>query len=98
MRNECIVMRITGIVHAQGIENPLFQKLLVWVAGNLFQNRAQQEVSRVAVIESGSRRKLQIAAAILLGKIFDAVFCSAGRSFEKTRSRYEIGDTRSVRE
>src|ERR1041385_2832114 len=91
-------MRVTGIVHAKGREDPIFQEPFIRTTGNLLENCTQQKVARVAVMELRSGFKFQIPTAILLGEVFDAVRCSAGWSIQETRSKYKIRDTRSVRE
>src|SRR5450755_244411 len=91
-------MRVTRIVHAKRREDAIFQEPFIRTAGNLLENCTKQEVARVAVMELCSGFKFQIPTAILLGKVFDAIRCSARRAIQETRGGYEIRDTRSVRE
>jgi len=53
------------IVHPEGCEDAAFHELLVSRAGNLLENRVQQKIAQVAVLEPGSGSKAQITAARL---------------------------------
>src|SRR5215472_18594692 len=91
-------MRIARVRHAQRCEDAILQEPLVRFAGNLFQNRAQQKISGVAVLELRPRLKVQVSAAIVLNKLLYAIPCAAGRSVQKPGQLRKVGNPRGVRE
>src|SRR5262249_53518355 len=89
-------MIVSAVAHAQRPENSRLQDLFILLSGHFLDDRAQQEISRIVVLEFASRRELQIAAAMLLDEVL--VFEVVVPPLVQVLRRCIAGDSGSVRE
>src|SRR6185369_9809023 len=95
--NDRVVMIVSGVLHADGIEDLLLQHLLVRFSGDAFNDGAEQKVTGVVVGILRTGFKLEIAARVLLHELVNLVRV-ATHILEKSRLAGVTRNTRSVRE